>query len=281
MRLVICIALSIFVLGAVQGQKVKYKKGIISIDKVKKYEVVKTKKKGIGEPRTFTLKTLDGSELLIVKDSTLVFSKLPNETKEMVYQHVQYIEAPGLAAKSTVPQIAALNFGKKLSKDLEELGFFKEEGLTKEIFDQYVASHDAESIPEAVRYIDSMNVIRKDNHTRTVKMFGDLPQRKPGKLIVRDGQITQALITVGKFKLSKKGSYASVYQIIDNSGNILGKFVDIPSDGRANIQMLVNSEIEEKRLDWIYFKSTRQTPIWSMDQKMTKAAEYIIRNGFL
>ena len=58
----------------------------------------------------------------------------------------------------------------------------------------------------------------------------------------------------------------------------------IPSESRANVQLLVNEIDEEKKLHWLNFKvkgTFSKTQSMTLDEKMAIAANYLVTNGYM
>lgn len=276
MKTTICItALLLFSFSNIFGQKIKYKKGSISVDKVKKFEVVKTKKGGILGVNNFSFNTIDGTQILAIGDTTVFLEKLPHETQSQPNFTGYIISAPALGKTEIVPLIAAFNFGKKLSKDLDKLGFFKSGLMSDDIFQAYIEMHKADKAIEAMAAIDSINIKRQFNNKLTVEMFGPISERTPSTVAVKDGKIVNGLSTIGQFKLDKKGSYATTYKIVNNKKDVIGKFTIIPSDNKANIRLFVHNDDNAFRKLFTHKLGTTN------DQKFIEAANYLIKYGYL
>ncbi len=281
MRNIAILLFSCFLSLSGYAQKVKYKKGTISVDKVQKYEVIKLKKKGIGNPRTFTLKEINGHDILIIKDTTLVLTQLPFEKSPRRYLLVQRVTAPQLHKTNLVPLIGALNFGKLLSKDLQKLGFFKEATLSEDIYAQYIKNHNVSEVAKILSAIDTLNKYRTENYERTVELFGEISPRTPGIISISGDEILENGKTIGHFKFDKKGSYAQIYIIINQANDVIGGFTIIPSEGRANIRMQIHEYGSKKQAQWIRFKRDPHGSDLTVEDKMQKAAEFLVYNGYL
>lgn len=285
MKRYICLVIYFAFSTCLSAQKVKYKKGKISVDKKDAFIFDKEKQGGLFGTKVLTLSSVQNNQdVLVVTDTALFLKPLPFEASARLHGWVHKVEAPELGKKTMIPLMEALNFRKKITKELESIGFFKTNVMTEELFGEFVSKNNEEKIGKMLSYLDSLNEIRLDNYNRTAELFGELPKRSTGDVSVKDGVIKEKLADIGKFKREKKGSYATVYQIININKDVIGKFVHIPSESRANVQLLVNEIDEEKKLHWLNFKvkgTFSKTQSMTLDEKMAIAANYLVTNGYM
>ena len=268
--LAICFSIPVF------AQKVSYKKWTISVNKKAQYKVDKTKKGGLVGLSNFALRTIQGEDILVIKDTAFYLEQLPNELKPRVSFWAYEVTSPDLKKTTIVPIIGALNFGKKLMKDLQGLNFFNEGSLTESIYDEYVNLQKAEDVPIKLSSIDTLNILRKENYDLTEKMFGPLLKRNPGSMSVRSMTIKEGTKSIGSLKLNKKGSYAHTYKVINNEGNVIGGFTIIQGEGRANVRLMVDEGNWDEKRKWFYHKDDV-----TLEQKFNELAIFLVNAGYL
>ena len=218
---------------------------------------------------------MEGNDVLTVKGSALYFEQLPNETSPRMFKSVYVVEAPSLGLTKTIPPVLSLNFRKYLTKQLKKVGFFQEETITPDVFEAFIQLHKTELIADYSTHIDSCNINRVKNAALMAKEFGPLLKRQPGVIGVKGGKATDGITQIASFKLKTKGSYAQVYQVINQEGFVIGNFTIIPKESRANVRMLAN----EHRKTFRYKVTDKSTA--TLDLKFTQVAQYLVANGYL
>ncbi|KAA3622648.1 MAG: hypothetical protein DWQ02_25680 [Bacteroidetes bacterium] len=263
-------------LSAIQSQDVSFKKGFIRIDKEEKFELVKIKKEGLLPFRSFTLKNMKGENLLYIMDTSFYFQQLPCETKPRLSFGAYAIISTELNQTTIVPHFGALNFGKRLAKDLEAAGFFKDEKFTEPVYEKYLEILNVEEGKNLILFRDTTDINREKNYELTKEQFGELYKRQPGKIKVAEGKITDGIKEVGKFKMKSKGSYSHVYEIINKEGYTIAKANLFQTDNRGNVKPVVANEFK-----WFNYKKDKDGVEPSVDSKLTQIAKYLIEAGLL
>lgn len=258
------------------AQKVSYKKGTISVNKKAQFRVDKTKKGRLVGLSNYALRTIEGDDILTVKDTAFYLAQLPNEEEPRVSFRAYVVTAPSLDKTTIVPIIGALNFGKRLMNDLKATSFFKGDGLTEEIYNNYVKLHKSEEIPIKLSEIDSINTFRQENYKLTKKIFGPLLKRRPGNISISSLTIKEGIEKIGSLKLKEKGSYASTYKVINKAGDIIGGYSIIPSEGKSNVRLMVDEGNWKTKRKWFYHKEGT-----TLEQMMKRMATFLVEAGYL
>jgi hypothetical protein len=274
----------IFLIISVSGllsQKVKFDDDAVLIDKVKKYDFLRTKKGGLTGLSNAELKDLQGNMILEIKDTSLFYKRLPNELGDRVAVFTNYIKAPKLGKTVIVPEIISYNIRKDFVKALEELGFFKDDLLDEQRFEQLCKMFKSLEFVKTMSEIDTANVERFEISKIIENKFSPLLVREPGTVKHWNGKIQDGKKDVGKFVIVTKGSYSSTYKIIDSKGNHVADLSVIPRESRANVRFFLQGE----RRKWFYFKTSDglspPTPEEILNYFFNTSAKYVVDNGYL
>lgn len=230
------------------NQKIKFDDDAILIDKVKKFDFIRTKKGGLNDLTCAVLKDLNGQEIFTIKDTIFYYKRMDNETGDREAFKTHYIHAPLINRIEIVTATYAYNLRKDITKKLSEFGFFATGVLNDDIFNQLKEAYDITNMSKKVLEIDTINIIRFVNAEKTKNLFGTILKRNPGKFSIFSDHVSEDKIKIGSFIQDKKGSYATTYKILNSKGNQIAFFTIIPGENRANTVTLV----DEKR-KWIYF----------------------------
>lgn len=268
--------------SALFSQKVKFDDDIVLVDKVKKYDFIRTKKGGLTDLSNAILKDLAGNEILILKDTSLYYDKLPHEYKNRVAVFTNYFDAPKLGKVVLVPGIISYNIRKDIVKALEEFGFFKTDLLDEEMFTKLVNKFEARTFEKTRKEIDTINIDRFIVSALIEKTFGPLIERTPDKPQYWSEKIYDGKLEVGRFEPDVSGSYSSIFKIINKKGNNVANLSIIPGDSKASVYSVVPGD--EKRRHWIFFKSTYNTPPTKEDifrYMFEESTKYLLNIGYL
>ena len=278
MRLLLLTTFFIFILTPTNAQKIKFKKDIIEVDKEDKYEFIKTKKSGLlsSDPTHFTLKEVGGSDILVFTDTVFTYKKLPNETDIRSAYFTVLCSTPKFSKSAAIDKPSALNPRKYYISKLEELGFFKTNELTSDMYSEFIEGEDPQVIKDRNHHIDTTNENRLKNYTLTKEKYGELSERKPGRIMVEKGIVTDGQEKIGEIKLSKRGSYAHTYEIINNEGFTIATAAIILKEGKGNVRTLV----DEKRKHFLYQRGTDGKGL-TTDQKLWYFANHLVLQGYL
>lgn len=261
------------------GQKVKFDDDVVLIDKVKKYDFIRTQKGGMTGLSNAILKDLSGNIIFEIQDTSLYYDQLPNELGKREAIFTNYLSAPGLGKKVLVPGIISYNIRKEFVKALDEFGFFKTGILDEAIFEKLVLKYKAKEFELILKDFDVTNKERFDIAKLIEKTFGPLVVREPGKASYFNDNISDGKLNVGKFVLEGKGSYASTYKIISSNGAHVASLTIIPSESKANVRSIL-----DERRHWFYFKSNSLSPPSSDDMMrffFDSCTKYVLDSGYL
>lgn len=261
------------------GQKVKYKKEKIYVDKELSFDFARTMKKSLlsGKLSHYALRsTVDNSDVLVFKDTTFYYETLPHELDSRAAYNCVSLEVPVLDKKVALPRINTLNYRKAIIKNLKETSFFKEKKMTEAIYADFLKTQKMDVIENTITHIDTTNANRVVNYEKTKKKFGDLFKRKPGRVAVGDLKIWDGEKQIGYFKFSTGGSYAASYEVVNHEGITIGKVAIIKKENSANVRTLV----DEKR-KWMYYKKNKEGKDPTRDQKLTALAKYLVEQGYM
>jgi len=265
----------LFFCTSLQAQKLSYKKGIISVDKVKKYKVDRTKKGGLKALSNYALRTIEGEDLLIITDTVFYLTRLPNETGSRNWLYAHIVSAPSLNKRTIVPMFGSLKFGKNLMQSLDKVNFFNQATLTEEIYERYISLLNTDKILEELKELESMNVLRVKNYQLTKNAFGPLLERKPGivTVTVRELKISEGWVDLAILKLEEG---TTTYKLINPEGAIIGEYIIQSQMRKSSVRMMIDEgNWEEKTKEFSHGISN-----FSLLQ-FKDMATYLVNAGYL
>lgn len=264
------------------SQNVKYNKDAVFIDKVKKYDFIRTKKGGLTGLSNVVLKDLSGKDIILIKDTTLYYKRLPNESEDRGAITTNYIYSPELDKAILVSPIISYNIRKDIVKKLDELEFFKSGNIDENLLNQLAGQFGLSEFEKTLAQIEKTNTERFIIAQLVEKEFGPHVTRKPGLITHMTGKIFDGGLTVARYVLDGKGSYAATYKIISSNGYHIANLTIIPSESRANVLFLID-QINERRhiFNFIQTKQTPPTKEELDEYFFDECAKYIIEHGFL
>jgi len=275
MKRIILFILATILVFPIFAQKVKYKKGTIYVNKKKKFLFKKTKKGGLYKPARFYLANLDGEHIIDVIDTNLTLYQLPYEESKRIKFTTYSVKAPKLNKNTVIPFEYSYNVRKSFIKKLKKIGFFKTLNFDEEMYSKYIDFYDMNKIHKQLVALDSTNAKRKRNYKMSVEAYGEFPKRKPGNIGIVDNVIYENKVEVCKFELDKKsGGYATIYNIKNINNKIIGIYVYIPREKRANIK----TNIDNKR-KWFNYKNWTAEP--TQFKRFNYAVKYLFEMGYL
>lgn len=257
--------------------KIDFDDDIITLDKIKKYDFVVTKKGGFTALESSQITNLEGAVLLIVKDTTLYLDQLENELeqkREFVDAHI--FIAPQLNKIAFVEPINMTKARGKIFSYLKDTNFFTTEGQDSMWFNQMVQQFGGHRMVKVLEEFSVINERRKINAQKTREMFGPLTERKPAAIQIssargfalHDGAKKLALVIKDT---KRSGPYSTTYNIINNENKVIGHFYYQPSEFTGNV--LTNADGVRKN-----YKFSRMA---SFDDILTTINEYLIYYGYL
>lgn len=168
---------------------------------------------------------------------------------------------------------------KYVTKRLKKQDFFKTDKLTEEVFDVLVSKYlDTKGLLKTLSKIDSSNLTRLNTYNKTIEKFGDLVKRDPNFSIINikeNLQINDGGKAIGKFRIKKKGSFSTTYDILNSHKKIIGTFSIIPS--RKNIFIRTKIDNKGKKILFSEIDTFGQKP----KSRPKVVAKYLIFNGYL
>lgn len=254
------------------GQKIKYKKGIITKDKEAIYKIHRTKKGGLATYGSFELRTMDDKILLALVNTDVNYESLPSEKGKRKAFGCYELTFNEIGKTTLIDYLPTLSVPKYLVKQLEVMGFYEDGILDESKFDSFVAEHGQGKIKELLVGVDSVNIIRKANSQLMKETFAPLQTREPANIaLFSGGTIKDGAITVGKLIASKKGSYATTYRVENREGYNIAKVAIMPGDRKGNVRTMA-----DEKLRWFYHKGE-----WDMEKFQERILEYLIIYGYL
>ncbi len=282
MKKVLFLLLGLIVFNPVFSQKVKYKKDKILVDKVKKYDFIRTKKGSFIKRGNFVLKDNDGNDILIIKDTSIYYTQLPNETKPRIAYYTYLYIAPGIDKKAILPDFKTFNFRKYLTKRLKKAGFFKTDQMTDAIFEEIISKRfNIRQLKKDLSKIESINKTRLENYKATVGKFGDMVKRDPNFSIMRLDEslkIYDGGEVVGAFMYKRKKKGITTYNIYNRLGKLLGRFVVNPSIRSLSVLMAVPG-VKDAHAELHYSNTDKYGRAKKLSFDIV--AEYLVYHGFL
>jgi hypothetical protein len=264
------------------SQNAKFNKDAVFIDKVKKYDFIRTKKGGLTGLSNVVLKDLDGKDIIIINDTTLYYKRLPNELEDRGAIKTNYIYSPEIDKTILVSPIISYNIRKDIVKELDKLEFFKSGNIDENLLIQLAGQFGLSEFEKTLDNIEKTNTERFIVAQLVEKEFGPHVARKPGLISHMNGKIFDGGLTVASYVLDGKGSYAATYKIISSKGYHVANLTIIPSESRANVRFLIDQKNERRH--WFKFIQKEQTPPTKEEMNeyfFDECAKYIIENGFL
>lgn len=278
MQKLFLLLLSIFTISAIQAQKVQLKKNMVLVDKKEQLEFVRTKKANLlkGELPHYSLKDLDGKELLVITDTIIFYAQLPNESELRQAYRTYLCTNPETGKSSVISKPNTLSIRKVYLKNLKELGFFSNYTIDHQLYQSFVEMQGLEAIEALNIHVDSTNSNRLKNFELTKNQFGALQERKPGIVSVYGGKIKDGALEIGQFKISKKGSYAHIFEIINSEGHTIATMSLFQKENNGNLKTLINGTFKK-----FHYKLDKEGKKPSNDEKFTTVAKYLVQQGFL
>ena len=292
MKNLIILLVTLFIFNPVFSQKVKYKKEKIFVNKEKKYDFIRTKKGSLTKLSNFLIKDNDGKIILIIKDTTINYTQLPNETKPRVAYYTYLYVAPEIDKKAILPNFKTFNFRKYLTKKLKKAGFFKTGQMTDAVFEEITTKRfNTKKLKKDLSEIEMINKNRLDNYNAVVENFGDLVKRDPTFSIMsleKNLEISDGDKIVGKFKKRKEKKNNPMYKIlahpkptyniINAQKQIIGYFTVDATKQILSIYLSL-SGIKDAKAALKYSK----TDDFGQPKKLTydSVAKYLVLHGFL
>ncbi|MFZ1787170.1 MAG: hypothetical protein WAT92_02625 [Saprospiraceae bacterium] len=260
-------------------QKISFKDGSILVDKVEKYKVEKLEKGGFSGLSKYSFIDISGNEILTFTDTVCYLTQLPNEKEKREYLRGYNVTSPLLKRSVIIPGFRAMNFGKQLSKDLEDINFFQTEQFTNEIFDKYLSKKNNDLIKDDLIMLDSINILRVINYELTKKIFEPLTERTPLHITVEGNVIKDGYKAIGKIIMQETGSHATNYHIINSSKSLIAGFTIVPSNGKANVRPVIDERkpnFNRSNVKIFYLKYGVPDSV-----VFTEMATYLIHMGYL
>ena len=273
----ICFILTLFASNLI-SQKVKYKKDKIFVDKVEKYDFIRTKKGGLTSLSHFILKEINGTEVLIVTDTLLTLAKLPFEKEPKVYENLYLYIAPQINKREMIPPMMFFNQRKHIKKRLKKFDFFKTGIMTDEIFNLLITKYyDTNKLKNLLIEFDSINTVRLENYNATEEKFGAPNTRDPnwGILHVSEkSEVFEGGKIVGHFRSDKNSSKVSSYLIQNSNKKVIGVLRVFKKKNKLVIITHVNHVEKTLKLD-LKFNADNMTKYFEL------TSEYLINYGYL
>lgn len=275
--LILLLTCSAMVCFGQKEPKIDFDDDIITIDKVKKYDFVLTKKGGFTSLEASKIVDLAGEVVFIVKDTILHLDQLENELeKQREFAKGHVFIAPKLNKIAFVEPIMLTKARGTVFKKLKKTAFFTSEGQDTSWFNEMVNEFSGKYMMKKMEEYNHINSIRKINAQKTAEKFGPLFKRKPAA--IQSSTISELALNdggkrVGVLKLVKKhsGAYSTTYDIINHDNKLIGHFYHQTSDSAGNIQ----TEVDGVRKQFVFnYQST-------MDDILTILNEYLIYYGYL
>lgn len=257
--------------------KIDFDDDVITVDKVKKYDFVLTKKGGFTSLEASKIVDLAGEIVFIVKDTILYLDQLENELeekREFAKGHV--FIAPKLNKIAFVEPIMLTKARGTVFKKLKKTAFFTSEGKDTTWFNQMVNEFGGKYMMKKMEEYNLVNASRKINAQKTNEKYGPMLQRKPAA--IQSSTVTDLILydggkKVGTLKMDKKhsGLHSTTYDIINSDKKLIGHFYHQPSESAGNIV----TEVDGVRKQFVFnYQST-------MDDILTMLNEYLIYYGYL
>lgn len=269
------------------GQKVKYKKGQVSVDKKHMYNMDEEQSKDSrSKMKSYYLRDLSGNTLLTMKDTTFYLEKLPHEEVPRKGFEAYRIDAEGLSSLILFNPI--MNYGKQRVKDLSKVEFFKKGTFDESIFNAFIERQFPENLNKTMEEYAAKNETRVKNNQLVVEAFGSLVKRAPGDVQVRKGnsgalEIKESGEVLGTIVEGEKGKILYPYFIHNLNGDIVA-IINIRSTSKdaKKASFTVHSKAVDGSLETL-FQST--STVGNDEMKLTKkfqsAVEYLIDQGML
>ncbi len=274
MKRLLLMIIALILVFPVYSQKVKYKKGVIYVNKQKKFKYVRTKKGGISSTTNYYLADLNGEHILDILDTTLYLEPLPYEEGKIPQFSTIYVRAPKLNKTTIIPAEYSFNIRRAFMKKLKKIGFFKTLDFNEDMYNKFINLSDLGEIHKKFVALDSVNAKRRRNYNKSVETFGEFPKRKPGNIKMLDKDVYENGVKICTFELDKKGGYASVFNIINTHGKIIATYAFIPSEKRANVTTKIDNKIK-----WFSYAKWTNDPTEFLRFKY--ASQYLFKMGYL
>ncbi len=241
-KYLIFILLSQFSLLAL-SQKIKYDDGIISIDKIKKFEFLLTKKGGFSGYTNAKLINLNSDTLLVLKDTIIYYCQLPNETQGIEAFHEYLLTAPTIDRSCYIQYAIGFNPRKTIFRNLEKSGFFSTGVMTKEIFNQSVEEIKIKNTEDILKSIEDVNFIRKKNYDLNKSKLSELVQKNPSSVFSdsNTGEIKAKNKRIGIIKTNIVGGKALTFNIFNLKNEIIGYLVIVPDEKQATVNTVIDN----------------------------------------
>ncbi len=280
-------AFVMFVSTPLYGQKVKYKKGQVSVDKKHMYNMDEEQSTDSrSKMKSYFLRDLGGNTLLSMKDTTFYLEKLPHEEVPRKGFEAYRIDAKGLSSLIFFNPI--MNYGKQRVKDLSKVGFFKKGAFDESIFNAFVEKQFPENLKKNMEEYASKNDTRAKNNQMVVEAFGSLVERAPGEVLVRKGkgddfEIKESGEVLATIVEGEKGTISHPYFIHNLNGDRVAIINIRPTTNDAkNASFTVHSTAVEGSLETLSQSgNTVGNDQMKLIKKFKSAVEYLIDQAML
>jgi hypothetical protein len=270
--LLLFVVLSVF---AQKDPKIDFDDDIITIDKVKKYDFITTKKGGFTSLSAAVIKNLEGKELFIIKDTILYLSKLDHEKeKKREFTEAHIFIAPMLNKMVFIEPIKLTSIRKTLFKDLKKTTFFGSEGQDSTWFNAMAEEYGAKTMQLKLKEYEEINVKRQVNTQKSIEIFGPMFERKPAAIqssTFSGMQMLDGAKRIAEMERVTGGSYSTEYRIVNKNNKVIASFYHQPSESAGNVM----THVDKIRKNF-YFDRTD-----NMDIILTKLCEYLIFYGYM
>ena len=188
------------------AQKIKVKKGEVLVDKVKKYEWVKTDWPVVKSMNDFVLQDLTGKSILQIKCKELKYTQLPHESEPRFFKAINSLVNSSNDKEVEIERIGAFSDSKFVTKRLDDCGYFQYDELTDHIF-TCLTEVFKKDVAENIRIeLDTLNEIRAANAQEMTEVYGPLAIRKPSGVSFKKVDIFEGGVLVGRIESKEKGS---------------------------------------------------------------------------
>ncbi len=290
------IILALFSLSYANAQKLKLKDGKVMIDKVHRYDLVKTKADKKGKLEKYELIDLEGQIVLSLIDTIYNYEQLPNEKMPREAYHQYKVISPTAGLTATIPYNPIMRYGKQRLKDLKKVGFFKDHIMDEEKFNAFVEKQIYFVPKTEHEKLLETNDNRKKNYKLTLEKIGPLTERKPGNISLEKitgkskYHIKDGITTVGQFILTDTDSYRPgvlVYNGEDEniaSGTIYVNPEIVNKTPKFKYDLRLNAygknDLEKNYKRFFHWGSNHKKPN-TIYEKLEVMAQFLIHEGFL
>jgi hypothetical protein len=231
----------VFLSLSLSGQKIKLKKDEIQIDKVPVLKILKTYGEGFNPEKGFVLLAMTGDTVAKFEGHAAFFERLPHEEEPRTSHYFMDADFRTLGKQMRLDYTPVF-FKRYMIQVFKATKAVGKEGLIPELMDEFLGFMGVDSIQMKFDTLAAINLRRIGNAKRCTESFGEIAERKPGRIKYEDNFLLDGRRKVAHITVKKRTSYGTLYSIKKvyrlKVGKEIGTVFHTAKDGRIYFRFL-------------------------------------------